>query len=190
MTVAMPPSEPPRWPLADDSGPPREARRRLRDIELGGWRWTAHMVSMLAIVVAAATVTISYFYGLHALDGVDHSGYSDGGLLPPLFTALVSFGALWSAPSRHLGGGLAVGFGGVIGSLVAIVSVGFAHGVLSDEVETGTATVFYIAALGLLALGIVAVVMHPILFITMRRKLAREQDPIFPTARARFRAGA
>jgi len=169
-----------------------QPRRRLCDVTLTGWRRHLRRACNAGIAGLAALAFVLLVFERHRRDqrywdtsdphdwGPWHSFVAETAFLPLIGLGLTVAAAWWARRSfpRAI----------VPGLLAAATSFGtFALFVvvhLFDEVDAnGAMDIALILQAPLFFLGLVQTVAEPVLPILERRRLERDEDPVFPTAR-------
>jgi hypothetical protein len=158
-------------------------RRRLADLALTGWRAVVRKLLFAAVPLAAAVALIGYLLPAHRLRGEHafHSNFADGGPFPVLVLVFAGAIAVLLRRRGH-GAGYMVGVIGAGGAIGAFGSVLLAHFLSRVEYALGE-PVFVLAAIGLFFAGVALLLAEPIVYLTERRRLERDVDPQFPSAR-------
>ena len=157
-------------------------RRRLLRIQLVNGRAALRAVLSWGVIAIATLGAIGYVLPAHRVDEAAsfHSNFADGGEMPLFVLAAVATAA-YALRRRGLGAGIATGVIATGGAILAVMPVFLVHFLAHVEHAAGD-DLFAVGVLGLFFGGIVTAIADPILYISQRRALER-QDPQFPRAR-------
>lgn len=159
-----------------------QERRRLARIELAGGRAGLRRVLSWGIVTLAAIGAFGYVLPAHRVDDARafHSNFFDGGPMPLFVFAAIALAA-YALRRGRLGAGIATGVIATGGAVLALMPVFLKHFLAHVEHAYGE-DLFAVGILGLFFGGAATAIIEPILYVTQRRALERE-DPQFPVAR-------